>query len=389
MEIQPLLSELFLRQLKEKDEEGIRRSIASAGGQGDGCRHLVGTMRSFTCLHKPPQGETSAIVVIDALADLMPLFEGGSPTALLAAGASYLMSLPVSAPRVELLDVDPNEPTPDFVPVGALEEALARGQVEATCWTVARLARVIRTREYFLEVLLEAVAPEQSPAGRFLVQTNATVKAMREIEWEASQGIAYRLLEALSERPLPAAPFASENPPPLPCRAGYLASLERENPEDAWLYLSHAFQAERYAQLRQKGVRWGLRAWVTQRLFHGDEAGMDRAEKDLGPRQTEGGQQAFETVPIDPGTWILEKIASGSSAASTEAGLWAEKLPDVDPLYRWIAEGVATALARGNPKPLVTVNAARWGAHLLGPAGAGVLTRRLIERLATLMADPA
>jgi hypothetical protein len=169
-------------------------------------------------------------------------------------------------------------------------------------------------------------------------------------------------------------------PPPVPCRAAFLKSLECKEPETIWLYLAHAFQAERYAQLRQKGVRWGLRAWIAERVFAGAEDEMDREERGLVRRSSRTAEERSRTVPDETGRRIASILSTGETAAAAEALQWASELADVDPLFCRFAQGAMPALASGNPHPLLTINAARWGAHLLGPERAGPLLECMITR---------
>jgi hypothetical protein len=380
-EIHPLLPDLFFRQLETRDEEGILRSIENAGELGDGPRHLLRGMRRFAAYHRARPGEPHASVVIDAVADLAPSYEDAYPATLLRSAASYLTALPTAAPRIDLFEISPSAPSVDVVPVASLEEALAEADLEETCRTVARLVRVIRTREYFLELLLDVVAPERTPEGRLLVHADATVKCLHEMEWEVGRGLAFRLIEALSEAPIEAPQGIWSTPPPVPCRAGYLATLDLPTPETSWLYLAHAFQAERYAQVRVKGVRAGVRAWIAATLFDGDELRMAGEEERLGPREKNARHGRVLRVGEAEGLAIATAIHGQRPDSVVQAATIAAAGGDVDPLYRWIGETALPHLEAGDPRPILAVNAARWGAHLLGTDGAGPLTARLIGRL--------
>jgi len=389
IEIHSMLPDLFLRRLEEKDQDGVMRSIESARTMGDGARHLLNGMRRFGGYHAARDGEIEAEVVVDCVEDLVPTIGGDDSWDLLLAAAGYLMELPTAAPRIELFDPPAGERPPEFVPISSLEGALAKGDLVETCRTAGRLVRAMHSREYFLEILLEAVAPDITSTGRLLILADSVVKGLHTIDWETGRGIAYRLFEALSERPLTPAPPVSDGPLPVPCRAGYQASLALEAPELAWLYLCHSFQAERYAQLRPKAIRWGLRRWIADRLFEGDAAAMDAVEAEMGPYAPRSSGAIQEDLPIGIASHIVQQVALGSADVAAEAAEWARLLPDVDPLYRAIAQGTVLNLAHGNPWPLLAVNAARWGAHLLDPAGAGSLTQRLIERLAEMRGTEA
>lgn len=382
-EIHPLLPDLFLRQLESRDEEGVQRSIENAGELGDGARHLLRGMRRFSAYHRAHPGEPHASVVVDAVADLVPAHEDRYPAPLFHAAAAYLMGLPSTAPRIDLFELPPSMAAVDVVPVASLEDALAEGNLEESCRTVARLVRVIRTREYFLELLLDVVAPERSPEGHLFVHANTTVKCLHDMEWEMGRGIAYRLIEALSEQPLEAPPGIWSTPPPVPCRAGYLAALDLEAPETTWLYLAHAFQGERYAQVRIKGVRAGLRAWIASHLFEDDEVRMQAAEEALGPRDENGRGELAPRVAESEGAEIATSIRSGSPESVGRISEKAASGADIETLYRWIGEAAIPFLEAGDPRPILAVNGARWGAHLLDAEGAGRLTARLIERMIT------
>ncbi|MFB3909914.1 MAG: hypothetical protein ACE15D_16100 [Candidatus Eisenbacteria bacterium] len=387
MEIRPLLPDLLYRQLEERDATGAIRILESARGRPESWKHLRAGMRRYVGLHEPAEGEVHASVVLDALSDLVPTFEGPAAFELIHAAALYLVRLPVSHPRVDLFD--PGSNAPDVIPISSLEDALSEGDAEKTARVIATLVRVIRTREYFLELLLETIAAERTADGRLLTQAGATVKLLHDVDWEPSRPLVWRMIEAVSRSPVAPGLAISHVPPPVPCRAAYLRAIEvGREPEAFWLYLAHAFQAERYAELRKKGVRWGLREWIAERLFAGDPAGMDAAEEALGPRRPKADPEA-ESLPQLPegfGSRLAERIAAGSSDMADEAGEQAGRLADVDPLYRWIAQGTAGALARGDARALLAANGARWGAHLLDPRGAARLTRRAVERTAALVA---
>ncbi len=384
MEIRPLLPDLIFRQLEEKDFDGLARSMERALEQGEGVKHVLWGMRRFTGLLQAAPDCAHPTVVLDAVGDLVPTFGDDSPLELLAAAARYLIGLPASPPRVGLFDAAPGNPPVEVVPVSSLEDALLEGSIETTCTTLGRLLRVIQTREYLLEVVLEMVAPERTPDGHLLIHADAVVKALHGADWDAGRGILYRLVEALSMDPVEPAPAITEKPPQTPCRGGFIVSIEQAVPERYWLYLAHAFQAERYAQMRPKAVRWGVRSWIAERLFDGDEAAMDCAEQSVDVHARRRHDEKLPVPPIEIGWRILDAGAGGGGDGAREARRWAQILPDVDPLFRWIAAGAARSLAAGDPGPIVAVNAARWGCHLLGPSGAGVLTERLMERLIVL-----
>ncbi len=384
MDIRPLLPDLFFRQLEEKDAEGISRSIEEALRQGEGVKHLLWAMRRYGGLLRSSPDCAHPTVVVDALADLVPTFREDSPVELLAAGSRYLTSLAQSEPRVELFEPRPGEPPAEVVPISSLEDALLDASLEGTCRTLGRLLRVIQNQEYLFEVLLETVAPDRSPDGHLLVHADSAVKALHGMDWESGRGILYRLVEGLSEGAIEPALGVAEKATPTPYRAAFMMSIEREAPERFWLYLSHAFQAERYAQMRPKAIRWALRAWIAERLFDGDELAMDCAAASAEPGAEMRSKEKLPEPPFETGRKIMRAVSEGASDATAEAMRWAQTLPDVDPLYRWIAAGAAPALADGDPRPMLAVNAARWGAHLVGSFGAGVLTERLMERLSEM-----
>jgi hypothetical protein len=389
IEIHSMLPDLFLRRLEEKDMDGILRSIESARTMGDGARHILIGMRRFAGMHDAREGEIEAGVVVDAISDLVPTLGPEGCWDLLLSGASYLFTLPVSAPDVELFAPRPGERSPEFVPIALLGDAIAEGDLAEICRTAGRLIRVMHSREYFLEIVLEAVANDLSPTGRLLTFADASVKSLHQLDLETGWGIAYRLFAALSANPIaPAAPVA-EGMPGVPCRAGFLASCDEAEPETEWVYLAHAFQAERYAQLRPRAIRFGLRNRIALRLFEGDAHRMDAIEGKLGPRTPRVAGGHPEAPPADVASQISREVAFGSAGVASDAAKWARTLPDVDPLYGAIAEGTLTTLAHGDPWPLLAVNAARWGAHLLDPELSATLTRRLIERLAEIRAGAA
>lgn len=380
MEIHPLLPDLFFRQLEERNLEGVRRSIDQAGTLGDGWRLLIRGLRRAAGHAEPEPGVPPAAVVVDAVHDLIPTLEDGDPSPLLEALACYLMAHPQADPRIDFFDEPTADPPPDIVPITLLEDALSDGNLESICRVAGRLVRVIRTREYFLELLLELLAADRDPAGALLVHSNATVKSLHELDWEVGRGLAYRLLEAASARPIESLPGSYDDLPPVPCRAAFAASLDLAEPEPVWLYLAHAFQADRYAQLRRKGVRAGIRAWIADALFQGDAQTMDRLEE---RSETRGPLRPLEhasPLPPEEGEAIAAELVGGAPHLAREMARRVCDAADVDPLYGWLALGAAVWLRQGDARPILAVNAARWGTHLVGGMLRGSVTERLIER---------
>ena len=176
------------------------------------------------------------------------------------------------------------------------------------------------------------------------------MKALHEADWDAGRGILYRLVEVLSREPMDPAPAIAAMPHPTPVRAGFMVSIEQPVPERYWLYLSHAFQAERYAQMRPKGVRWGLRTWIAERLFGGDEGAMDATEGRVGVHARQRTRREAPRAPPEIGRRILEATAGGGGDGEREASRWAQILPRCRsplPLDRF---GAARALAAGDPR---------------------------------------
>jgi len=382
METSPRFPELLLQRFQAHDPEGVGEILDRLDERADGWRLILAGMRQYAGHHAPRMGEKVAVVVIDAITDLAPTYGLRPSRRFVDAAVSYLFSISNSAPRIELFATEEEGGGSAVVPVSMLEDALTDRDLASLCGTFEKLRRVVSSREYLHELLLDAVAPEATEDGRLLVQTSATVKQLHLLPWDQGRGIAYRLCEALAVEPILPAPMITDLPEPIPSRSAFRASLETEVPEPFWLYLAHSFQAARYAQLRQKGVRWGLRTWIAEHLFGGDRDLMDREEAELKsePRaeRDEGPDRECEEI----GRQIAKGIASASIAVSDLSVRWAKEPGAIDPLFRWITEGTLDALATGNPEPIVMVNAARWGAHLLGGEGAGRIVGRLIERLA-------
>jgi hypothetical protein len=176
---------------------------------------------------------------------------------------------------------------------------------------------------------------------------------MQGLEGGETTPILYRLAEriALAPIPLPSEPVdASGVYPWEACYQKTLPGQDRlDEPEAEWLYLMHAFQAARYVQIRARRFRAILADRIAERFFGGDGAAMQNA------------------VP-----------------ATTEPGVEDEGIGP-DAIYREIALSCVDALAEGNARPIVAANAARWGAHLLGPAGGRSITAALRSRLPGLM----
>ncbi|MBD3161090.1 MAG: hypothetical protein GF346_02860, partial [Candidatus Eisenbacteria bacterium] len=242
------LQDRYCEQLLSEDGSGSRPVFDEARQQTDGATQLLAGLARFAGHHEAGEGELPAAVVVDALADLTPAYVETFPEPLLLAADAYARSLRARSIAPACFE-EWGESDSSVVPVSALEDALAEGNLERICGVLDRLRRAIGTPEYLLEVLLDAVAPENTPDGRLLVHASAAVKLLHRSSWEEGRGIIERLAAALAAEPVLPAPLLSEMPGPVPCRAGLLASLGRERPERAWLYLAHAFQAARYAQL--------------------------------------------------------------------------------------------------------------------------------------------
>lgn len=380
MEIHPLLPDLFFRQIEETDLDGVRRSIDQAGTLGDGWRLLMRGLRRAAGHLEPQVGSPPAAVVVDAVHDLIPTLEDGDPSPLLEALACYLMRFPRGNPRIDYFDEPTAEPPPDILPITLLEDALAEGDLEATCRVAGRLVRVIRTREYFLELLLEVMAAERDPTGGLLIHSSAAVKSLHELDWEAGRGLAYRLLESASARPIASLPGGYEDLPPVPCRAAFAATLDLPEPEGIWLYIAHAFQADRYAQLRRKGVRAGIRTWLADRLFDGDADGMDRLEERSEIRAGSTRHERSSPIPTEEGEAMAAAFTGGAPHLADEMASRVAETTDADFLFGWLAHGAAVWLRQGNAGPILAVNSARWGSHLVGGALRGELAKRLILR---------
>jgi hypothetical protein len=108
---------------------------------------------------------------------------------------------------------------------------------------------------------------------------------------------------------------------------------------------------------------------------------MQAEEGRLPPRESSGAGKPALRLAEAEGSALASAIAAGHPEAIGQTAEIAAAGGDVDPLYRWIGETTVPPLEAGDPRPILAVNAARWGAHLLGSRGAGPLTARLIERL--------
>lgn len=338
------------RALLDGNPQGLDRAVERARVSGDGLALFLRGLHRHAGFCLVGDGEPPPTIVVDAVADVASILEErqaeDAVRACLCAAGSYLMRHDTEAPREDWFSG--GEPQPSFVPVASLQDACAAGDLGELGRSLALLSRAVRTREYLNELLLEAVAADPSPAGNHLAHAMAAVKGMQGLDEAAAVPILYRLAEKIAARPipLPADPEPGEGPPAWDLCFRATVADSSHAPEGDWLYLAHAFQAARYVQLRDRGFRSALFARLKERW-------------------------------PDAGRAVDTPAAGGSVAARDLAAEPEEMLHDL------IVASIAS-LERGDGTPLLAVNAARWGAHLLGPSGAESIAARLRARLVVL-----
>jgi len=338
-------------------------------------------------------GDLEPIVVLDAVWDLLPIF-GSEAGGLLLAAACYLGSLPWRELRPEWLERAPLSAS-GIVYAGSLDEVLESSGLETAGGVVARLLSVMQTPEAFHELILETAA-RQEDGGKALIQAGAVIRGMRQGDWAHGRSFLFRLLEAfLAGGAEPTGPRRAPDPGAIPYGQAYLTAARAGGDlAESCLFLTHAYQADRYCQARRAGVRAGIAA--TLRAWPGWAAGEDEDDPvgraaprgiDAALRSPQPGSGGGSTE--EDGSWMADAESGEGMLSALERGAAGEALDrarillgghtDPDPLFRWIAPASFADLARGEPRRLLLVNGARWGLHLLRGRGHDLLGRVLQE----------
>jgi hypothetical protein len=314
-------------------------------------------------------GDLRPLVALDAVWDFLSIFDSDAGR-LLEAASGYLSRFPVRPIHPEWLERAPMAERPS-VYVGSLDEVLVAPNLETAGARVARILSVVQSPEAFRELLLEAASRDWRAPGRRLVEGNVVVRAMTVRSWREAREILFRLIESWTEADLPPrSPVGVRDPGPIRFdRAFQAAAVGARDFASACLYLAHAFQVERACLVRQRQVRASFRetleAWFPD---------LKTLPADWSPGEPEpAGAHGFED-----GAALAHALGAGDGEAAAAIALrWSG--PDPDVLFRWIAEAILPRLAEGDERPLLLVNGARWGAHLLRGARGPLLSRLLRE----------
>jgi hypothetical protein len=367
----------MVRWLREKIPDASERIAREIRAGTPPMQLLAGLQAHAAALGEP--GDLSALLAIDAVWDLLPLW-AGEEERLLGAAAVFLRGGTTRPVHPEWLERAPLETGPVYG--GSLDLVLEPESLEQAGSRVARMLAVIQTPEYFHELLLEAASRERRPPGWILSGVNAGVRALTGRSWSEGREIAFRLVEALhhSRRDLGGG-LRRGTGAPLPIALCFdLAARDARDMPGACQYLAHAYQADRTCRLKQNALRSSigaaLDAWFAG--LEGSPAGWSPAPLDDAAEPS--GRAAFDLA--EGGPELARRIAAGEGEGAGDLAIaLLGNQRDPDPLFRWISEACLPALEAGDPLPLLMVNGSRWGAHLLG-GSRGALLRRVIAELA-------
>jgi hypothetical protein len=267
-------------------------------------------------------GDGRPVLALDAVWDLLPIFADAAPE-LLRAAAQYVLRQTPRALHPEWCERAPLAESP-VIYAGSLDEALEARNLEQAGAAIARLLSVVQTPEYFHELLLEAASRHWEAPGSTLCTVNAITRAVSQRAWPEARELVFRAVETLHRARIQRLGGVPGEAKPLPfARAFLVAARSARDLTGACLYLSHAFQAERSCRLKRRQVR------------HAIGQAMAAWFPDLA-----GSPPEWEPAPGDPAE-------------------------DPDPLFGRMAKAVLPRFAEGDAQPLLLVNSARWGAHLL------------------------
>jgi hypothetical protein len=309
-----------------------------------------------------------AMLFVDAVRDLVPTYAGESARPLIEGALRALAALDYGECRPEALLL-PERESLEVVAVAELEEPLHAGRLDDALRACARLLSVIRTKEYFLENLLELAVRACDPWT--LASTVAAVKSLNDLSGEPLREIVYGLIRYLSRRGGGRAPRPPGGSSRAPERRDWItlfrAALATPAAlEETALYLAAAFQAQRYAEVRRGRILSQLSSCFDERL-----PGWESEPTGEAPPSPEPTGESLTSIDPSEGARLRDLLAEGDAKGAGEVvRRWWGRVEDPDPIYRWIAEA---CLGKGRPDAaidsLVSVNASRWGAHLMEPDG--------------------
>jgi hypothetical protein len=359
------------------------------------CRHLMGldgespppvkaVLRSLSLAgshHDEKRFPTPhGIIFADAVRDLVPTYAGEPPTALLDGALDTFLVLDYGPSDPEKLLLQEGE-TVEVVSVSELEDALVGEGLHEVLRVTGRLLSVIRTKEYFLENLLELAARHITKLGHTLIFTMSATKAVNDMTGGILREVAYNLLTYLTSRRL--SPLGRVKGDPRPVSWDQLFLRGMKDPGllgHNVIFLAHAYQAQRYAEVKRDRILALLRHAFTARFPGWDGEDVEAPETDA-PAAT-----GEKLTSLDPSSGMRLRDALVTGDAETAKGIvreWWGRVEDPDPVYRWLAEA---CVKKGDPAQthdLIYLNACRWGAHLLKDSGLAMADRS-VEQIAGL-----
>ncbi|MBU1701565.1 MAG: hypothetical protein KJ970_14565 [Candidatus Eisenbacteria bacterium] len=352
----------------KKDKAAALSQVEEDSGSAEGVNRILQGMKLAGIRHQDTRFPTPhGVIYADAVRDLAPTYAGEAPELLFRGALETLFRLDYREVRLNAFDLD-EAGRPDVVAVHEFYDALAEGNTEASFSAAARLLGAIRSHDILLENLNFLAAHHVTRLGHTLIFTHSTVKGIVDLKGEAIHEFLYGLILYLTSRdlPFPGRPAGDERELPWKIflrRALKDPGLLHHN----LIFVTHAFQAQRFAQLNRARLLPILRRSLADRFpgWEEDKEPADPAPET--PPKTGENLQSLEPSDREP---IREALLKGEADAARASirRVWG-RVADVDPLFRPIAEACGT---KGDPlmvHDLIYINAARWGAHLLGDEG--------------------
>jgi len=362
------------------DRAGARRRL---GLEGDPAIPLPAILQGFALAGarhaEAPSGAPHGIVFADAVRDLVPTYAGDEPSRLFEGALETFLRLAYGPADPDAL-LRKEGDNVEMVAVSELEDALEAGATDGALRVCARLLSVMRTKEAFMERLLEIAAGHVTPRGRSLVFAMSAVKGMHDMTGAPLREVLSNVLVHLAAR-RPAPSRGAAGPRTLRWDGIFRAAAQRPGLlHHGVVFAAHAFQAQRYAQAAKERMLTRLAVSFDSMLPGWDRAAEPLSVDDPPPSSGEG----LATIPEGEGDRLGAALLAGDAAGARSAvRAWWGRVEDPDPIYRWLAQA---CLAKGSPEEtgdLIFVNGARWGAHLLKGEGLA-LTDRVVDHIAAL-----
>lgn len=364
-----------------KDRRASRRLLGLDGGDSLSPRAILSGLSRAGSHHEEKRFPTPhGVIFADAVRDLFPTYAGEPPRALLEGALETFSALDYRPSRPEELLLKEGDSV-EVVAISELADALVGEGLEEVLRVTGRLLSVVRTKEYFLENLLELAARHVTKLGHTLIFTMSAAKALNDLTGEPLREVLYNLLVYLSSRKLEPLGRIQGDPRPIAWDRVFLRALRDPGLlGHNVIFSAHAFQAQRYAEVKRDRVLALLRRAFDARFPGWADEGAEDMEVNA-PAPTGEKLTALETAA---GERLRDALLSGD----TEAGKsvlrdWWGRVEDPDPLYRWMAEACLRKGDSTQTHDLIYLNACRWGAHLLKERGLA-MAEHSVDQVAAL-----